>query len=82
MSATAIGLSEVQMRGNRETRVVTRLRARGRGNGEGAIYKRIEKYTKRDGTVTEIERWCAAVTLPSGTRKVLYARTREQVAKS
>ena len=65
------------MRGNREARVVTRVRARSRGNGEGAIYKRIEKYTKRDGTLVEVERWCAAITLAGGTRKVLYGRTRE-----
>jgi hypothetical protein len=76
-----LGLSELQMPRNPETRIVTRLRARGRGNGEGAIYNRLQKYTKRDGTVTEIERWCAAVTLPSGTRKVLYGRTREQVSR-
>jgi integrase len=56
-------------------------RPRGRGQGEGAIYSRVEKYKKRDGTVTEIARWCAAVSLPNGNRKVLYGRTREQVAK-
>ena len=80
-NASAIGLSEVQMHADRKTRVVTRVRARGRGNGEGAIYERIQKYTRRDGTVTEIERWFAAVTLPNGTPKVLYARTPEQVAR-
>jgi len=59
----------------------TQRRPKGRGQGEGAIYSRIEKYTKRDGTVTEVARWCAAISLPNGDRKVLYGRTRDQVAK-
>ena len=40
-----------------------------RANGEGSIYKR------RDG------RWTAAVTLPNGKRKHLYARTRAEAEK-
>lgn len=40
-----------------------------RGNREGAIYQR-----KSDG------RWCAAVTLENGKRKVIYGKTREEVA--
>ncbi|MGI8422981.1 MAG: tyrosine-type recombinase/integrase [Chloroflexota bacterium] len=42
---------------------------RSRGNGEGSIYQRAT-----DG------KWCAAVTLPTGKRKVLYGRTRQDVA--
>src|SRR5688500_13605683 len=41
---------------------------RSRGNGEGSVYQR------SDG------KWCAAVTLPTGKRKVLYGRTRQDVA--
>lgn len=40
-----------------------------RGNGEGAIYQR-----QSDG------KWCCAVTLPSGKRRVLYGKTRKEVA--
>lgn len=65
----------------RERRTPTQHRPKGRGNGEGAIYKRLEKRTNRDGTLAEVERWCAAVTLPNGRRKVLYGRTREEVAR-
>jgi integrase len=42
---------------------------RSRGNGEGSIYQR------SDG------KWCAAVTLDTGKRKVLYGKTRQEVAK-
>jgi integrase len=44
--------------------------ARSRGNGEGSIYQR-----KSDGI------WCTAVSLDSGQRKVLYGKTRQEVAK-
>jgi integrase len=40
-----------------------------RGNHEGGIYRR-----KSDGL------WCASVTVASGRRKVLYGKTREEVA--
>ena len=40
-----------------------------RGNSEGSLYQR------RDG------RWCAAVTLLDGTRKVLYALTRAEASR-
>ena len=43
-------------------------RAKGRGNGEGSIYQR------SDGT------WCAAVSVESGKRKVVYGHTRKDVA--
>ncbi len=43
--------------------------ARTRGNGEGSIYQR------SDG------KWCASVTLDGGKRKVLYGKTRQEVAK-
>lgn len=56
-------------------------RGKAKANGEGAIYERIEKRTRTDGSVTLRERWAAAVTLPTGQRKVLYGRTREDVAK-
>ncbi len=39
-----------------------------RGNGEGSIYQR------SDG------KWCAAVTVVGGRRRVLYGRTRQEVA--
>lgn len=39
-----------------------------RGNGEGSIYRRT------DG------KWCAAITLASGKRRVLYGRTRADVS--
>src|SRR5437667_5991364 len=41
---------------------------KGRGNGEGSVYQR------SDG------KWCAAVSLERGNRKVLYGRTRKEVA--
>jgi integrase len=44
--------------------------ARSRGNGEGSIYQR-----KSDG------KWCTAVTLENGKRRVLYGKTRQEVAK-
>jgi integrase len=56
-------------------------RSKARGNGEGAIYKRVEKRTRRDGTIDAVERWCAAITLYNGRRRVLYGRTRDEVAK-
>ena len=59
----------------------TQRRARSRGNGEGTIYQRTEKRKKADGTVALVERWCVAVTLEGGKRKVLYGRTRQEVAK-
>ena len=40
-----------------------------RGNGEGSIYKR------EDG------RWCGMVSLDDGRRKVVYARTRQEITK-
>jgi integrase len=40
-----------------------------RGHGEGSIFKR------KDG------RWAAAISLPSGRRKYLYAKTRQEVAR-
>ena len=40
-----------------------------RANNEGSIYKR------QDG------RWCASVTLPGGTRKSYYGKTRQEVAQ-
>jgi len=42
---------------------------RSRGNGEGSIYQRGD------------EQWCAAVTLDDGKRRVLYGKTRAEVAK-
>src|SRR5438105_8141210 len=46
----------------------TQHRPKGRGNGEGTVYQRA------DG------KWCAAVSLERGKRKVLYGRTRKEVA--
>lgn len=43
-------------------------RRRRRGSGEGSIFQR------RDG------RWCASISLPTGSRRFLYARTRVEVA--
>jgi integrase len=43
-------------------------RTKGRGNGEGSVYQRA------DG------KWCAAVSIDGGKRKVLYGRTRKEVA--
>src|SRR5215472_11525426 len=40
-----------------------------RGNGEGSVYQR------RDG------KWCAAVTIESGRRRVFYGRTRQEAAE-
>ena len=64
-----------------DARKPTQHRPKGRGNGEGAIYKRLEKRRRGDGTSFELERWCSAVTLLDGSRKVLYGRTRDEVAK-
>jgi hypothetical protein len=49
---------------------ILRRRERTRGNGEGSIYQR-----ESDG------RWCCSLTLENGKRKVLYGRTREEMAK-
>src|SRR5947209_18631703 len=49
-------------------RARTQHRPKARGNGEGTIYQRA------DG------KWCAAVSLERGKRKVLYGRTRKEVA--
>src|SRR5207302_10073140 len=48
-----------------------------RGNGEGSIYQR----TLKDGTVRSTPLWCAAVTLDGGKRKILYGKTRGEVAR-
>ena len=48
----------------------SRRRAGERGNGEGTIYQR-----ESDG------KWCASVSLDSGRRKVLYGKTRKEVAQ-
>ena len=42
---------------------------RRRGKNEGSIYRR------QDG------RWSAAVTLPGGKRRTIYAKTRQEVAR-
>ena len=44
--------------------------AKQRGNAEGSIYQR-----KSDG------KWCTAITVDGGKRKVLYGKTRQEVAK-
>ena len=41
-----------------------------RGNGEGSIYFQDSR-----------QRWAGAVTLDNGKRKVLYGKTRQEVAK-
>lgn len=46
-----------------------RRRTAKRGNGEGGIYQR-----DSDG------RWCASVSLTNGRRKVIYGKTRQEVA--
>jgi hypothetical protein len=46
-----------------------RRRTAKRGNGEGGIYPR-----DSDGL------WCASVSLPNGKRKVIYGKTRQEVA--
>ena len=43
-----------------DARKPTQHRPKGRGNGEGAIYKRLEKRRRRDGTSFELERWCSS----------------------
>lgn len=45
-------------------------RPRSRANGEGTIYQRHDTGT-----------WCGSVTLPTGKRKYLYGKTREEVSK-
>jgi integrase len=52
-----------------------------RGNGEGSIYQRTIKRTLKDGTVNSTPVWCAAVSLEAGKRKILYGKTRAEVAK-
>ena len=52
-----------------------------RGNGEGSIYQRTIKRTLKDGTVRSTPVWCAAVSLDGGKRKILYGKTRGEVAK-
>jgi integrase len=52
-----------------------------RGNGEGSIYQRAIKRTLKDGTVKSTAVWCAAVSLETGRRKILYGKTRGEVAK-
>jgi hypothetical protein len=44
--------------------------SRSRGDGEGSIYQR-----KSDG------KWCTAISLEGGKRKVLYGITRQDVAR-
>jgi hypothetical protein len=51
-----------------------------RSNGEGSIYKREQRHTRKDGTIVTRVVWCAAVSLNSGQRKVLYGKTRREVA--
>ena len=41
-----------------------------RGNGEGSIYFQESR-----------QRWAAAVTLDGGKRKVIYGKTRQEVAR-
>jgi integrase len=56
--------------GAKRDKTARRGRPRGkRGNNEGSVYQR------SDGT------WCAAVTLDGGKRKVLYGKTRQEVAR-
>lgn len=65
-----------------------RKKSRGRGAGEGTIYRSVEQrsYTRKDGTVatSTIERWRADVDLGVAggrrLRKHLYGATREAVA--
>ena len=45
------------------------MRQKKRGHGEGSIYKRA------DG------RWSVQITLPTGGRKTVYAKTRREVAQ-
>lgn len=56
-------------------------KARTRGNGEGTIYQRTETRKKADGSTVQLERWCVAISLEGGKRKVLYGKTRQEVAK-
>jgi len=51
-----------------------------RGNGEGSIYSRVQRHTRKDGCVVEKTIWCASVSLDYGERKVIYGSTREEVA--
>lgn len=52
-----------------ETNAQARRRTAKRGNGEGGIYQR-----KGGGL------WCAAVSLDSGQRKIIYGKTRKDLA--
>ncbi|HEY1294700.1 MAG TPA: site-specific integrase [Chloroflexota bacterium] len=52
-----------------------------RGNGEGSIYHREQRYKKKDGTVVTRTVWCASISQDLGKRKVIYGATREEVAK-
>ena len=52
-----------------------------RGNGEGSIYQREIKRKLKDGSVTSTSVWCAAVSLDSGKRKIVYGKTRQDVGK-
>jgi integrase len=58
--------------GHRRGRTPSARKDRGgkRGNGEGTIYQR-----QSDG------KWCASVSLDGGRRKVLYGKTRQEVAR-
>jgi integrase len=51
-----------------------------RGNGEGSIYKREQRHTRKDGSVVTRTVWCAAISLDFGQRKMLYGNTRQEVA--
>jgi hypothetical protein len=52
-----------------------------RGNGEGSIYQRTIKRKLKDGRVKSTPVWCAAVSLDGGKRKILYGKTRGEVAR-
>src|SRR5438874_3805030 len=54
--------------GDDSRRAPTQHRSRSRANGEGSIYQRA------DGT------WCAAIPVEGGKRRVLYGKTRQEVA--
>ena len=69
------------MQAESSTRKPTQHRPKGRGNGEGTIYQRLENRNRADGTVYEVERWCTAITLDAGKRKVIYSITRQEVAR-
>jgi len=58
---------------------------RARGLGEGAIFKRVDRRTRADGTVGESVRWCALADLGfrggQRARKILYGHDRAEVAE-